>query len=278
MENYECIAVAAKYLLEHRQEPPSIEKLAEVSCVSPLHLQQVFAEWAGVGPEQFLEYLTVDALKREMISTRHFVESTVKVGVSSSAFGDERKIKVEAISPDHYKSGGKGLSMEYGFTDSSFGRCFVAATPHGICHLQFVEEDEEKILAGHLKEWGMADHKQNDAMADSVVRNICSGYPQAIKLHLKGTTFQLKVWEALLAIPSGCIVTYSGLAQLIHYDRAVRAVASAVARNPVGWIIPCHRVIRNEGIVGQYHWKSERKACMIGWERAQCERGVKQTK
>lgn len=278
MENYECIAVTTKYLIEHRQEPPSMEKLAEVSGVSPLHLQQVFAEWVGVDPKQFLEYLTVDALKREMISTRHFVKSTVKVGVSSSAFGDERKIKVEPISPDHYKSGGKGLSMEYGFTDSTFGRCFVAATPRGVCNLQFVEEDEERILAEHLKEWSMADHKRKDAMAASVVRNICSDHPQPLKLHLKGTPFQLKVWEALLTIPSGCIVSYSGLAQLVHCDKAVRAVASAVARNPVGWIIPCHRVVRNEGVVGQYHWKSERKACMIGWERAQRARGAKQTK
>lgn len=275
MKNYAHLSIIVKYLIEHYREPFSLEKLAEVSDITPMQLQQIVKEWAGVSTEQYMGYLTIDALKKELTDTGHLIGSTGKVNVSSSSFDGEQKISVEAVSPDIYKSGGKGLSMEYGFTDSPFGRCFVAATPHGICHLQFVEEDEEMILAGHLKEWSMADHKQNDVMADSVVRNICSGYPQAIKLHLKGTTFQLKVWEALLAVPSGCIVTYSGLAQLIHYDRAVRAVASAVARNPVGWIIPCHRVIRNEGIVGQYHWKSERKACMIGWERARRDRQMK---
>lgn len=269
MESYAYIAAAAKYLIEHPQASPSTEKLAEVCGVSPLQLQEIFMEWADVSQEQFFEYLTLDALKKEMLGTSRLIESIAKIDFYSS---------IEAISPDHYKSGGKGLSMEYGFTDSHFGRCFVAATPRGVCNLQFVEEDEEKILAEHLKEWCMADHTRKDAMAASVVRNICSDHPQPLKLHLKGTPFQLKVWEALLTIPSGCIVSYSGLAQLVHCDKAVRAVASAVARNPVGWIIPCHRVIRNEGMVGQYHWKSERKACMIGWERAHRERGVKQTK
>lgn len=231
-----------------------------------------FMEWAGVIPERFLRYLTKEALKKELMDTWHLIDTTGRTAVSSSSVSGGQVIRIEAMTPALYKSGGKGLSMEYGFADTPFGRCFVAATSVGICNLQFVDDEAEEIVAAYRDEWCMANHTQNDAMAASLIRNFSSDHPEPIQLHLKGTPFQIKVWEALLTIPLGGIVTYSGLARLVHHDNAVRAVASAVARNPVGWIIPCHRVIRNEGIVGQYHWKSERKACLIGWERAQREK------
>lgn len=179
---------------------------------------------------------------------------------------------IEVITPEEYQSGGEGWTMEYGFADTPFGQCFIAATPRGICSFQFVDGDGDKILSAYLVEWKKAEHKQNDSMAIAIVWDIFSDIPskyaQPLKLHVKGTSFQIEVWETLLTIPIGAVVTYSELAQRVHRDKAVRAVASAVARNPVGLIIPCHRVIRSGGSIGQYHWRSERKANMIGWERA----------
>lgn len=181
---------------------------------------------------------------------------------------------IEVITPEECKSSGKGWTMEYGFADTPFGQCFLATTPRGICNFQFVDDDAEEILSAHKNEWKEADHVRNDSMATDIVWRLFSDpltkHGEPLKLHVKGTPFQIEVWEALLTVPMGTVVTYSELSQIIHREAAVRAVASAVARNPVGLIIPCHRVIRMGGAIGQYHWKSERKANIIGWERGQC--------
>lgn len=177
---------------------------------------------------------------------------------------------IKVLSREENLSAGKGWTMEYGFANSPFGTCFVAATPCGICCFQFVDDNAEEILTAHQLEWPKADHVRNDSMAASVIKDVMS-YQKTdnispLKLHVKGTLFQEEVWNALLAIPFGTVVSYSKLAQLIHRDTAVRAVASAVARNPVGLIIPCHRVVRSGGYIGQYHWRSERKQLIIMWE------------
>lgn len=181
---------------------------------------------------------------------------------------------IEVITPEECKSSGKGWTMEYGFADTPFGQCFLATTPRGICNFQFVDDDAEEILSAHKNEWKEADHVRNDSMTTDIVWRLFSDpltkHGEPLKLHVKGTHFQIEVWEALLTVSMGTVVTYSELSQIIHRETAVRAVASAVARNPVGLIIPCHRVIRTGGAVGQYHWKSERKANIIGWERGQC--------
>ena len=268
MTNYERIEMAIKYLIGHYQEQPSLEVLAKVSGVSEFHFQRMFTEWAGVSPKQFLGYLTVEALKSEILCSRNLIEATEHVGLSSQSRGYDLMVKIEAVTPGEYKSFGRGLNLEYGFAQSPFGLCFVAATPRGICNFQFVDDDMEHFLPAWQEEWIAATHVRNDAMAEAILTNIFTDRSCPLQLHLKGTPFQLKVWEALLSIPSGQVVTYSELARLMHHEKAVRAVASAVARNPVGLIIPCHRVIRNEGVVGQYHWKSERKAGIIGWEKA----------
>lgn len=180
---------------------------------------------------------------------------------------------IKAITPDEYRSASRGWTMEYGFADTPFGQCFIATTPQGICTLQFVDDNAEDILSAYQEEWHQAIHKQNDAMAKNIIwdifSNTLSKRGESLKLHVKGTPFQIEVWEALLTIPMGKVVTYGELSQLMNRDKAVRTVASAIARNPVGLIIPCHRVIRSGGAIGQYHWGSKRKAEMIGWERAQ---------
>lgn len=182
---------------------------------------------------------------------------------------------IKAITPEEIRSAGRGWTMEYGFADTPFGPCFIATTPHGICSFQFVDDDAADILSVHQEEWHQADHQRNDSMAKNIIwdifSNTLSKRGESLNLHVKGTPFQLEVWQALLTIPMGKVVTYGELSQLMNRDKAVRAVASAIARNPVGLIIPCHRVIRSGGAIGQYHWGSHRKAEMIGWERAQRE-------
>lgn len=274
MTPYERIEQAIKYLIAHCQEQPSLGVLAQVSGVSEFHFQRMFTEWAGVSPKQFLGYLTVEALKGEILRSQNLIEATERVGLSSQSRGYDLMVKIEAVTPGEYKTLGKGLNMEYGFAESPFGLCFVAATPRGVCHFQFVDGDAEALLEAYREEWMAANHVQNDAMAENVLRNVFTDRARPLNLHLKGTPFQIKVWEALLSIPSGNVVTYSELAQLVKHEKAVRAVASAVARNPVGLIIPCHRVIRKEGVIGQYHWKSERKASIIGWEKAKRDVGL----
>lgn len=188
---------------------------------------------------------------------------------------NESIVIIEAITSDENRSAGKDWTMEYGFTNTPFGQCFIASTPRGICNLQFVDNDAEAILSAYKEEWHQANHIHNDSMATAIIWDLFSDTHsksgQPLRLHVKGTPFQIKVWEALLTIPMGEVLTYSELSQLIYCDKAVRAVASAIARNPVGLIIPCHRVIRSGGAVGQYHWGSDRKANIIAWERAKRE-------
>lgn len=157
---------------------------------------------------------------------------------------------------------------EYGFAETPFGSCFIAATPLGVCRLCFADGARDEVLASFRAEWQAEHYVQNDEMAAAVVRQVFSGGIAPLRLHLRGTSFRMKVWKALLEIPSGSVLTYSDLSSIVYHEKAVRAVASAVAGNPVGLIIPCHRVIRKEGAVGEYRWKSERKACILGWERA----------
>lgn len=182
---------------------------------------------------------------------------------------------IKVITPDEYRSAGRDWTMEYGFADTPFGPCFIATTPHGICTLRFVDDNASDILSAYQKEWHQAVHRQNDSMAKNIIwdifSNTLSKRGESLKLHVKGTPFQIEVWETLLTVPMGKVVTYSELSQLMNRDKAVRAVASAIARNPVGLVIPCHRVIRSGGAIGQYRWGSKRKAEMIAWERAHGE-------
>jgi AraC family transcriptional regulator of adaptative response/methylated-DNA-[protein]-cysteine methyltransferase len=271
MTHYEQIALAIKHVVKRYREQPSLEELAKEACLSPFHFQRIFTEWAGVSPKQFVGYLTVEALKKEILQSRNLIEASGKVGLSAQSRAYDLTVNIEAITPGEYKSSGKGVVMEYGSAATPFGECFVATTPRGVCSLQFIRDDREKIIAEHCAEWHSAKHVENNSVAQYVVDTIFTDRSRPLNLFLKGTPFQLKVWQALLLIPFGNIASYQEVAELIHQGSAVRAVASAVARNPVSLIIPCHRVIRSEGVIGQYHWGSGRKACIIGWERARRE-------
>lgn len=270
--NYERIAAAIRFIKENRQEQPRLETIAGHVNMSPAHFQRMFQEWAGISPKSFLQYLNVEYAKRILKQTHaSLFDTACEVGLSGTGRLHDLFINIEGMTPGEYKNGGQALRINYSFAETPFGRVMVASTDKGICHLAFVDEGEEEAL-GSLKQLfpnaaytQCPDRKQEDALS---VFNRDWSKPDEIKLHLKGTSFQLKVWETLLKIPAGGLTTYADLATKSGHEGACRAVGTAIGRNPVAFLIPCHRVIKATGDIGNYHWGEVRKEAIIGWEAA----------
>lgn len=270
--NYERIAAAIRFIKENRQEQPRLETIAGHVHMSPAHFQRMFQEWAGISPKNFLQYLNVEYAKRILKQTHaSLFDTACEVGLSGTGRLHDLFVNIEGMTPGEYKNGGQALRINYSFAETPFGWVMVASTDKGICHLAFVDEGEEEAL-GSLKQLfpnaaytQCPDRKQEDALS---VFNRDWSKPDEIKLHLKGTSFQLKVWETLLEIPAGGLTTYADLATKSGHEGACRAVGTAIGRNPVAFLIPCHRVIKATGDIGNYHWGEVRKEAIIGWEAA----------
>lgn len=270
--NYERIAAAIRFIKENRQEQPRLETIAGHVNMSPAHFQRMFQEWAGISPKSFLQYLNVEYAKRILKQTHaSLFDTACEVGLSGTGRLHDLFVNIEGMTPGEYKNGGQALHINYSFAETPFGRVMVAFTDKGICHLAFVDKGEEEAL-GSLKQLfpnaaytQCPDRKQEDALS---VFNRDWSKPDEIKLHLKGTSFQLKVWETLLKIPAGGLTTYADLATKSGHEGACRAVGTAIGRNPVAFLIPCHRVIKATGDIGNYHWGEVRKEAIIGWEAA----------
>lgn len=273
--NYERIAAAIRFIKENRQEQPRLETIAGHVNMSPAHFQRMFQEWAGISPKSFLQYLNVEYAKRILKQTHaSLFDTACEVGLSGTGRLHDLFVNIEGMTPGEYKNGGQALRINYSFAETPFGRVMVASTDKGICHLAFVDEGEEEAL-GSLKQLfpnaaytQCPDRKQEDALS---VFNRDWSKPDEIKLHLKGTSFQLKVWETLLKIPVGGLTTYADLAMKSGHEGACRAVGTAIGRNPVAFLIPCHRVIKATGDIGNYHWGEVRKEAIIGWEAAKAK-------
>ncbi len=264
--NYKRIEKAIKYLINNYKLQPSLDETAEYIGMSKFHFQRIFSEWAGVTPKQFLEHLTVEALKSEILKTRNLLDASGNVGLSTPSRAYDLMVKIEAMTPGEYKKMGKDLDITYGTGATPFGLAFIATTKRGVCSLEFVDNDLDEVLDDTKAMWPQASFNRDDSVAKKNLDQIFSNNKQELKLLLKGTPFQIQVWRALLNITSGSLASYSEVAMMVKKENAVRAVASAVAKNPIGYIIPCHRVIRREGMIGQYHWSPERKQSIIGWE------------
>ncbi|MBO9730631.1 MAG: methylated-DNA--[protein]-cysteine S-methyltransferase [Chitinophaga sp.] len=274
MNNYDKIATAIDYIKNNFKTQPNLQEVAAAVHMSPFHFQRVFSEWAGVTPKKFLQYLTLDYAKNILREEKVTVfDAAFEAGLSGTGRLHDLFINIESMTPGEYRNGGKALQINYSFAESPFGNILVASTPKGICHMAFADNPEAALQA--LKE--QFPHAQFTQMVDLIQQNTLYIFTQdwsrlsEIKLHLKGTDFQLKVWEALLKIPMGNLTTYSRLAADIQHPGASRAVGTAVGQNPVAFLIPCHRVIKATGEYGQYHWGSTRKNAMIGWEAAQAQ-------
>lgn len=273
MDQFQKVAEAIQYMTDNYRHQPSLMDVAREVHQSEYHFQRVFSEWVGISPKKFLKYLTVESLKSDLKSVPDLHVAAEMVGMSSPSRIHELFVTMEAVTPAQFKSGGDGLLIEYGFAPSLFGDCFVAMTDRGICAISFADGNREQVLNEFRGKWQAAKLRQNDQVAlevtakmDSLLNQNSSEKP-TFHLLVKGTLFQVKVWEALLKIPSGMVTSYQGLASAIGSPTASRAVGSAVGKNPVSWLIPCHRVIRQEGIIGNYHWGSLRKTAMIGLEK-----------
>lgn len=270
MNDYERIEKAIGYIAANFKEQPDLDAVARQVHISPFHFQRMFKDWAGVSPKKFLQYISIEHAKKLLEQKNKLADVAFETGLSTTSRLHDLFMSIEGMTPGEYKKAGEQLSINYSFAETPFGNIIVASTHKGICHLAFVS-DEKKALAELKNQFPNASFKQ---VVDAIQQNALFIFTQDwknlsnIKLHLKGTAFQLKVWEALLKIPAGELSTYSGIASSIGNNNASRAVGTAIGDNPVAFLIPCHRVIKSTGVLGNYHWGSSRKAAIIGWESA----------
>jgi AraC family transcriptional regulator, regulatory protein of adaptative response / methylated-DNA-[protein]-cysteine methyltransferase len=270
--HYKRIEEAITYIGQNFKQQPNLDEVAERVNLSPFHFQRLFTEWAGVSPKKFLQYVSVvyakEALRGKPSTLFDVAQET---GLSGTGRLHDLFVKIEGMTPGEYKNEGEHLSISYSFAESPFGHLLVASTAKGICYTAFVNDTQKAVE--ELKSHFPRAHFQE--VLDSIQQNAIQIFTQdwsrlqEVKLHLKGTDFQLKVWEALLKIPMGGLTTYGQIAEQIHNPKASRAVGTAIGSNPVAFLIPCHRVIQASGIFGGYMWGPSRKTAIIGWEAAQ---------
>lgn len=267
--HYTRIAMAIEYIKTHFKEQPNLDEVAKIVHLSPFHFQKLFSEWAGTSPKKFLQYTTVEYAKTLLKENQATLFDTAyETGLSGTGRLHDLFINIEGMTPAEYKNGGKNLSINYSFAESPFGNILVASTEKGICYMAFVD-DESSAFSTMLHHFPNAHFRQMvDLMQQNALYIFTHDWSKLnqIKLHLKGTEFQLKVWQTLLKIPMGQLTTYGAIANKIENPNASRAVGTAIGTNPVAFLIPCHRVIQSGGVFGGYMWGNTRKTAIIGWE------------
>jgi len=269
--NYERVAKAIDYISTHFKNQPDLEEVAENVNLSPFHFQRLFTEWAGTSPKKFLQYVSVSYAKSLLQTEQaNLFDVAFETGLSGTSRLHDLFVNIEGMTPAEYKNGGAELTINYSFTSSHFGNLLVASTPKGVCYMAFYE-DENQALELLKAKFPNANYKQ---YLDSLQQNALFIFQndwsklQDVKLHLKGTDFQLKVWETLLKIPMGKLSTYGQIASELGNPNASRAVGTAIGSNPIAFLIPCHRVIQGNGSFSGYMWGTTRKTAIIGWEQA----------
>lgn len=270
--NYNRIAEAIDYIKANFKDQPNLDEVAEKVHLSPFHFQRLFSEWAGTSPKKFLQYTSIEHAKK-LLKENHATisETAFETGLSGTSRLHDLFVNIEGMTPAEYKNGGKNLAINYSFAESPFGNIVVASTSKGICFMAFAEDEVAGLIALKDKFPNASFTQKLDLVQQNalfIFQNDWSKLSE-IKLHLKGTDFQLKVWETLLKIPMGQLSTYGTIAQQIQKPNASRAVGTAIGSNPVAFLIPCHRVIQSSGIFGGYMWGNTRKTAIIGWEGAQ---------
>jgi AraC family transcriptional regulator, regulatory protein of adaptative response / methylated-DNA-[protein]-cysteine methyltransferase len=272
MNDYERVARVIRYLDEHRTEQPGLASLAAEAGLSLSHFHRLFSSWAGITPKDFLQCLNLAQVKQRL----HEGESVLNAALSSGLSGPGRLhdlcVSLEAASPGEIKSGGRGWTISFGFANTPFGKCVVAEGPRGICYLAFVDGDDRlEAQAGLTAAWPAAQWTRSDHAAAELAARIFRPSPDVshrsrLRAFVKGSEFQVRVWQALLRVPPGSLVTYGRLAVAVGQPTASRAVGTAVGQNSLAYLIPCHRVIRQTGVIGGYRWGPVRKQAMIAWE------------
>ena len=274
-QDYRLIEQAIRFIESNAARQPELDEVAAAVGMSEFHFQRTFTRWAGISPKRFLQFLTKENAKGLLAQSENLLDTTHRVGLSSLGRLHDLFVATEAVTPGEYKTRGAGVTIRYGIHPTPFGKCLIAATGRGICHLSFVESGEGSAIDNLVANWTQAqmieDHKATAPLAARIfpdhaadARHNAPGQP--INLHLRGTNFQIKVWEALLNIPTGAVTTYEHIAAQIGNPNALRAVGSAVGHNPIAFLIPCHRVIRKAGEFGNYRYGSARKKAILARE------------
>jgi AraC family transcriptional regulator of adaptative response/methylated-DNA-[protein]-cysteine methyltransferase len=271
---YEVIAAAIRWLYDNQHQQPDLEELSTQLDYSPFHVQKTFQDWAGVSPKQFLKYLTKQQAIERLSRGERILEASYACGLSSPGRIHDLIVTTTAMSPGDVRRRAEGLEIAYGFGDTPFGSALVAFTARGICFLGFCDKNgREDCLQQLSSQWLLANFVERKVEAKAQLNSIfADSHDKPLKVWLHGSPFQLKVWEALLKIPSNASLSYGSIASLLGKPKASRAVGGAVGKNPVAWLIPCHRVITRLGTLGGYRWGPVAKQAMIGFEAATARR------
>jgi AraC family transcriptional regulator, regulatory protein of adaptative response / methylated-DNA-[protein]-cysteine methyltransferase len=270
MNDYERVASMIRFLDRHHTEQPDLAALADSAGLSQFHFHRLFSTWAGVTPKDFLQCLTLEHVKQLLRGGDSVFDAAINAGLSGPGRLHDLCVTLEAASPGEMKNGGAGIEIDYGFAKTPFGEALIAETKRGVCHLSFVDQGRNAAHEVLKSQWPNAKVRRNDAgiaqLADKIFNDRGETSNRRLRAFVRGTEFQLRVWRALLQVQAGSLTTYGRLAEAVGQMRAARAVGSAVGANPIAFIIPCHRVIRETGALGHYHWDPVRKRAIIGWE------------
>jgi len=271
--DYQRIEQAINYLGQSFREQPDLRDVARRVHLSEYHFQRLFRRWAGISPKRFLQFLTVEHAKKLLDESSDLLRVTYDSGLSSPGRLHDLFVNTEAVTPGEFKKRGEGVEITFGVHTSPFGGCLLAMTERGICSLSFISASERARAIKQLKsKWPKAAFRENSRATqpifDQIFNQKKNGVARKVNLFLQGTNFQIKVWEALLKIPSGFLLSYEDIAAMIGKPGASRAVGNAISQNPIAYVIPCHRVIRKIGVIGDYRWGSARKKAMLAWEAA----------
>lgn len=269
------IARVLAFIDEHWREQPAVSALAGEARLSQFHFERLFRRWAGLSPKQYLQIVTGAAARRSLRQRQSALHAALEVGLSGPSRLHDLIVKLEAMSPAEFAAGGSGVRIDYGIADTPFGQMVCGLTARGVCHLSFSSEPQTRTAAAAdvLAAWPGASLHWDPLAAAQLAERLwpITGARRAreIAVHVRGTNFQLRVWRALLELAPAEATEYGALARRIRHKNAARAVGSAVGANPVAWLIPCHRVLRAGGVLGDYHWGPERKRAMLAWEHLQ---------
>jgi AraC family transcriptional regulator of adaptative response/methylated-DNA-[protein]-cysteine methyltransferase len=278
MNDFARIATVIRYLDENHAEQPTLADLAAAVGLSQSHFHRLFHRWAGVTPKDFLQGLTVEHAKRRLHESANILETALDTGLSGPGRLHDLLVTIEAASPGELKSGGQGLTIEWGIAESPFGSCSLGWNRRGICHVAFLDSAGSTTAPAELQEnWAHAEFRRNDRQAQRLAKTIFSRESKSsapLKAFVRATPFQLKVWRALLRIPEGCVASYGGIADAIGDPKSARAVGTACGSNCIAYLIPCHRVIRETGIVQGYRWGHARKRALLAWEATVSQRAA----
>jgi len=272
--DYDVVRRAIGHIRGHWREQPEIEAIAEAAGVTPTELHHLFRRWAGLTPKAFLQALTLDGARQLLRDSASVLDATYEVGLSGPGRLHDLFVTHEAMSPGEWKSGGEGLTVRFGFHPSPFGSALVMATERGLAGLAFADPGEERAALADMKaRWPRATNVEDSARTAVVAKRIFDPSQwqesQPLRVVLIGTDWEVRVWEALMQIPMGRLVTYSDIAGKVRSPAAARAVGAAVGKNPVSFVVPCHRVVGKSGELTGYHWGITRKRAMLGWEAGQ---------